>query len=226
MNTKNMSAALLEKLLLVLIVLILAVTIGIYYFLFGFVKSQADTAAESVAKAESSQKDLDDLNKSYKWLQANPETVDKTSKIVAQASSYQYQDQVINDIESYANQSGLNVISYRFSELSGTGAAASSSSAAPASSSAAPSAAAGAATPATAAAPSGLTQASIDIGLDTGISYRKLLQFIKRIEQSVTRLQINSIDISSVSGAENKKGVPDPVSVSTFTISVFLNKGV
>lgn len=225
MNTKNMSAALLEKLLLVLIVLILAVTIGIYYFLFGFVKSQADTAAESVAKADSSQKDIDDLNKSYKWLQANPETIDKTSKIVAQASSYQYQDQVINDIESYANQSGLNVISYRFSELSGTGSAASSS-AAPASSSSSSSTASSAATPPTAAAPSGLTQASIDIGLETGISYRKLLQFIKRIEQSVTRLQINSINISSVSGAENKKGVPDPVSVTTFTISVFLNKGV
>ncbi len=221
MNTKNISAALLEKLLLVLIVLILAITIGIYYFLFGFVKSQAGTAAQSVAKAESSQKDIDDLNKSYKWIQANPETVDKTSKIVAQASSYQYQDQVINDIESYANQVGLDVISYRFSDLGTTGAAAPAAS----SSSSTPTPAASAATPATTAAPNGLTQATIDIGLDTGISYRKLLQFMKRIEQSVTRLQVNSINISSVSPAENKKGVPDPVSVTTFTISVFINKG-
>ena len=235
MKSKGISAALLEKILLFVIVLILGVTIAIYSFLSGFVKSQANIASESVAKADASQEDIDDLNKSYKWLQENPTVVEKTNKIVAEAGQYKYQDQVILDLESYAKQVELNVISYKFSETAAAPTTSpSTGSTAPATTppaAAAPAAGGGATTgdgaaSSTETTPSGLTVATIDIGLDSGVSYRKLLLFMKKIEQNVTRIQINAISISrGGDDALTGSGVKDPVSVSTFTISVFLNKG-
>lgn len=233
MEKKGISAALLEKILLFVIFLILAATIGIYTFLFGFVKTQAEDAAKSVAKAEASQKNIDDLNKSYKWLQENPDIVEKTNKIVADASKYQYQDQVILDLESYADQAGLKVSGYSFNEAATastapatgatSGAAATGSTATPSTSGTATGGGA-AATPAagTSATPSGLSTATIDITLDGSVSYRKLLMFMKKIEQNVTRMQISALNISPTGG---EGSLPDAVTVDTFTISVFIKAG-
>ena len=234
MKSKGISAVLLEKILLFVIVLILGVTIAIYTFLSGFVKSQAAIASESVAKAEASQEDIEGLNKSYKWLQENPSLVEKTNKIVADAG--QYQNQVILDLESYAKQVGLDVISYKFSETAAAPTTSpSTGSTAPATTppAAAPAAGAtnagggGASAPSTETTPSGLTVATIDIGLGPDVSYRKLLLFMKKIEQNVTRIQINSISITRAGDTSESTGsnVKDSVSVSTFTISVFINKG-
>lgn len=235
MKSKGISAALLEKILLFVIVLILGVTIAIYSFLSGFVKTQANIASESVAKADASQEDIDDLNKSYKWLQENPSIVEKTNKIVAEAGQYKYQDQVILDLESYAKQVGLTVTSYKFSETAAapTTSPSTGSSAPVTTPPAAAAPAAGGATTGGAGAaagtektPNGLNVATIDIALNSGVSYRKLLLFMKKIEQNVTRIQINAISISRAGDDDESTGgnVKDPVSVATFTISVFLNK--
>lgn len=232
MKSKGISAALLEKILLFVIVLILGITIAIYSFLSGFVKSQANIASESVAKANASQEDIDDLNKSYRWLQENPSVVEKTNKIVAEASQYKYQDQVILDLESYAKQSGLNVVRYKFSETAAVPTTSpSTGSTAPATTPPAAAAPAAGGAPAAGAAstnttPSGLTVATIDIGLDEGVSYRNLLLFMKKIEQNVTRIQINAISISRGGDDDPSTGSDhkDSVSISTFTISVFINK--
>ena len=236
MKSKGISAALLEKILLFVIVLILGVTIAIYTFLSGFVKTQAAIASESVAKADASQEDIDDLNKSYRWLQENQSLVEKTNKIVADAGQYKYQDQVILDLESYAKQVGLTVTSYKFSETAAAPTTSpSTGSTAPAATppAAAPAAGAtnagggGASASKTETTPSGLTVATIDIGLGPDVSYRKLLLFMKKIEQNVTRIQINSISLTRAGDTSESTGsdVKDSVSVSTFTISVFLNKG-
>lgn len=231
MKSKGISAALLEKILLFVIVLILGVTIAIYSFLSGFVKTQANIASESVAKADASQEDIDDLNKSYKWLQENPDVVEKTNKIVAEAGQYKYQDQVILDLESYAKQVGLTVTSYKFSETAAAPTTSPSTAPAATPPAAAAPAAGGATTGGAGAAagtektPNGLSVATIDIALNSGVSYRKLLLFMKKIEQNVTRIQINAISISRAGDDESTgSNVKDPVSVATFTISVFLNK--
>ena len=239
MKSKGISAALLEKILLFVIVLILGVTIAIYTFLSGFVKTQAAIASESVAKANASQEDIDDLSKSYIWLQENQSLVEKTNKIVAEASQYKYQDQVIVDLESYAKQVGLTVTKYKFSETAAAPTTSpSTGSTAPATTPPAAAPAAGAtnagggggaaSASSTETTPSGLTVATIDIELGPDVSYRKLLLFMKKIEQNVTRIQINSIGITLAGDTSESTGsdVKDSVSVSTFTISVFINKGV
>ncbi len=213
MKDKGISAPLLEKILILVVVLVFSVTIASYYFLSNFAKSQAKAANHSMITAQSTQKDIEGLQKSYKWIEEHPEVVEKTNKIVAEASQYQYQDQIIKDLESYAQQAGNLVVSqYTFSEAGGTGTTPSGG----AGSTPSPTAASGTAST---QLPKGLTTTTVDITFSQkGVPYEKILLFVKKIEQNVTRMQITSLSIT-----------PNPIDRTvvqvTMTISVFLNKG-
>lgn len=219
MKSKGISATLLEKILILIVILVFGVTVAAYYFLSNFAKSQAKSANHSMITAQSTQKDIDSLQKSYKWIEKHPEVVDKTNKIVADASQYQYQDQIIKDLESYAKQSGNLVVStYTFSEAGGTQPAAPSGSGSTGSGGSTPAPAAAGSTGST-QLPQGLTATTVDITFpQKGVPYEKILLFVKKIEQNVTRMQITSLSLT-----------PDPtnrkVVLVTMTISVFLNKG-
>lgn len=224
MKTKKMSASLLEKILILVVIVIFCATVAVYYFLSSFAKSQAIAANHSMITAQSSQKDIESLQKSYEWIQKNPDAAKKTGQVVADASEYKYQNQVIKDIESFSKQVGLNIKKYTFSESSAgetaTGGGASGS-ASPASGGS-DSGAAATATPTTDEAagglPAGLVATTIDIGFDEEVSYTNALQFIKKIEQNVTRMQITSLSLAPV------EDDPSKVTIS-MTISIFINKG-
>lgn len=209
-NSKAMSASLLEKLLLFIITLLFVATIGIFYALSNYAKDQANIAGRSMARTESSQKDIDSLRQSYKWLIANQEIVEKTNKIVAITKLYRYQDQVVNDIESYARQSGLRITKYGFTEdaAATAGAGAAPAATAPAASGAAPAAN---------SAASSFKTATVQIGFGTFIPYENFIFFLKKVEQNVTRMQVTELTLT-----------PKPEDSSavevTMTISVFLNK--
>lgn len=216
-KSKSINASLLEKILILLNVLIFCATFGLYYFLSSFTKSQADVANQSLAIARSSQKNIDNLRASYQWMKEHPGTVDKTSKIVAEATHYRYQDQVINDLESYASQVGLNISKYTFNELAPTPATPSSTPPQSSSNGVASGTATAPITPGDAAKqlPSNLTTTTIDIGLEANVPFNSVLLFIKKIEQNVTRMQITSLSLT-----------PNVNNVNvTMTISVFINKG-
>ncbi|MDO8336547.1 MAG: hypothetical protein Q7T74_07265 [Candidatus Saccharibacteria bacterium] len=213
MNKKGINASLLEKMLILLVVAIFGIIIGVYVMLTNFAKSQATNADHSMIDANSSAKDIQDLQKSYKWILAHPETVNKTNKIVAESSKYQYQDQIIKDIELYANQSGLSVSKYSFSEAAASATTPTTGTAAPAAAAGSAPAAAGAT-----ATPTGLSSTTVELGFGNSVSYAKTILFIKRIEQNVTRMQITSL---SIAPDEDDKGAV----ALTMTISVFLNKG-
>ena len=213
-----MSASLVEKILILVVVVIFCATIAVYHFLSSFAKSQAIAANHSMITAQSSQKDIESLQKSYEWIQKNPDAVKKTGQVVADASEYKYQNQVIKDIESFAKQVGLNITKYTFSESAAdetaTGSGASATAPASGSSDSAPAATGTAA----GGLPAGLVSATIDIGFDEEVPYTKALQFIKKIEQNVTRMQITSLSLAPVEDDRSQ------VTVS-MTISIFINKG-
>lgn len=223
MKNKGMSASVVEKILILVVVVIFCATVAVYHFLSSFAKSQAVAANHSMITAQSSQKDIESLQKSYEWIQKNPDVVEKTGQVVADASEYKYQNQVIKDIESFAQQVGLNITRYTFSEsAAGETATGSGSSSAPAPSESSGSGAAATTAPAAGAAasgpPAGLVETAIDIGFEEEVPYTKALQFIKKIEQNVTRMQITSLSLAPVED--------DPSKVTlTMTISVFINKG-
>ncbi len=221
MKDKGMSAALLEKILILVVVLVFGVTIAAYYFLSNFAKSQAKAANHSMITAQSTQKDIDSLQKSYKWLQDHPEVVEKTNKIVAEAGQYQYQDQIINDLELYARQSGdLVIAKYSFTETGGAPTTANGTGGASASTGSTPAPTAGAGAAPSTQLPQGLVATTVDITFpDKGVDHDKVLLFMKKIEQNVTRMQITSLSMAPID--PDKRG---SIQV-TMTISVFLNKG-
>lgn len=214
-----MSASLLEKLLIFIIILIIAATFGIYYFLSNFAKTQSDKANQSQAKADSSQKDIDNITASYKWLNQNPEVVSKTNKIVAEATYYQYQDQVIGDLESYANQAGVRIQSYNFSDTAATPGATTGAAAPSSGTAAASKPAAGATTPQTgsSSSTSNLKTATVQISFGKSVSPDKFIIFLKKIEQNVTRMQVTDLNLTP------NTQTPGTIDVE-MSVSVFLNK--
>ena len=213
MKSKAMSSTLLEKLLIFAVFVIVAGIFGIFFVASDFAKSRAQAANNALTKAASTQKEIDETTAAYRWIEDNPVLVDKTNKLVAEAQSYKYQEQVINDLERYASQSDVQLRSYTFSDnTTASGATGESSS----SSSTTPAAGAAATTPTTGAT-GGMKTATVQIGFGDGIGYSSFLKFLKRVENNVTRMQVTSLTLSP--DAENQ-GLVQP----EMTISVFLNQ--
>ncbi len=222
MKTQGMKASLLEKILLLLVIVIFFITIAAYYFLSNFAKSQAIEADHSMISAQSTQNDIENMEKSHKWLVDNPDIVNRTNSIVAEASQYKYQDQVIRDLESYASQSKIVVTDYKFNEASSSTTSATGDTAAPAETpSPAPAESSGAASSTnTQQLPSGLTATTVTLAFnyDKSVQYDSMIRFIKRIEKNITRMQITELKMTPDNENRSKVDV-------NMTISLFINKG-
>lgn len=199
------------KLRLGLSVLLLLMLVGMavgFYFAYSFLSETAKTAAETQAEAMSSDARLQNLRQLEAQLKEYEDTIQTAQSIVADSQSYQYQNQIINDITNYANQAGISIVSITF--LDSTGSSESSSpapapQAAPTEQPPAPggegSAGEGESAPAAAtpAAPSiKSVQASIQLG--EGVNYNSLLHFVHLIEQNLTRMQISDLSLSGGGG--------------------------
>ena len=218
MNKKEISATLLEKVLILGVVVVFGATVAVYVLLTGFARSQAVDASHSTATASSSQKDIDSLQESHKWIRDHPDEVEKTTKIVADASQYRYQDQAVKDLESFASQVDIRVTKYFFNDASSPAAAAATGSSGSATATT-PSAPAALSTGGATSSPSGLVATTIDLGFPEALDYESVLLFIKKIEQNVTRMQITYLQLTP---GQND---PSKVKVDRMTISIFLNKG-
>ena len=199
------------KLRLVLSILLLLILVGMavgFYFAYSFLNQTAKTAAETQAEAMSSDARLQNLRQLEAQLKKYEDTIQTAQSIVADSQSYQYQNQIINDITNYANQAGISIVSITFPDSSGSS---ESNSPAPAPQAAPtePPAAAGegnaeggsesAPAAAAPAAPSiKSVQASIQLG--EGVNYNSLLHFVHLIEQNLTRMQISDLSLSGGSG--------------------------
>lgn len=214
MKKNELNASLLEKILILGVVALMGATVAVYILLSNFTKTQAVSADHSAITAESSQKDIDSLQKSYSWLQTHQETVNKTNRIVAEATQYQYQDQAIKDIEAIAAAYSIDISSYTFTDATEiTGAGAVPAAGAPA----APTPTATGTT--STGAPTGLAPTYIGLKLRGNINIEQLLLFLKKIEQNVTRMQVNNIALLP---DEKGKG---QISMKSIDISVLINQG-
>lgn len=93
--------------------------------------------------------------------------IDRAAAVVAQAKTYQYQNQIINDITSYANTVGITILEFNFPDS----------------------------TQKKQPVP-GLNSIEVTVSLQNPIQYTKFVQFLKLIEQNLTKMQITTIDVS------------------------------
>lgn len=189
-----------------LVIIVAGVGIG-FYLIHNKLSVFATEVNHIVAESEDSSNSLQRLQNTEKSLKDNEKAIKDVKNIVAVAESYKYQNQIINDINKYANRSGVEVTQYTFDNASG-GSTSTSAATAPKST--------GEETPtAEPTAGSSLKTASVSVAVKNPTSYRSLLKFIKHIENNLTNMQIANI---SLTGGDSG----NEVTTDTFNIEVHI----
>lgn len=151
------------------------------YFMENNLRSVAIDVSHSVIDANASQDTIQTLQKVKQELNDDKDIIDRTRSIVADSQSYQYQDQIVTDLNDYANRSGVSITNIDFS------AADTKSTSTP---SPTPK------TQPTLPVPAGVKSTSVSVSLKNPVDYYSLLRFIKSIEQNLTKMQISRISLT------------------------------
>ena len=183
------------------LVLIIAVSCGIFYFAYQQLDKKAESVGAKVAESNDSQNLLQQLRKTEQDLEKNKELAEKVSMLAANGQDFAYQDQIVNDLTVYAERSGMTINNITFSAADG--------------STGTPQPTEAATTPtAPIAAPSGLKKTTITVTLKSPADYKGLLNFLHYIEQNLTKLKIANITLTK-SGA-------DMVNTDMLSLEVYL----
>jgi hypothetical protein len=198
----GMTAPKLRGILTIGIIVWIAVGAGAFWF---FHKSLGEYAVEVKkvsAEASLSNENLATLQSLEKQLTDSRSSVERARSIVAASRQYEYQDQIVSDINRYARLSGVTVASYVFSD--------------PNTKIPAPAAGTTGTTPApTAAVPAGLKSTSVSIALKSPTRYESLMQFIHAIEQNLTKMQLSGVALT-------KDANSNGVTANSLTIEVYI----
>lgn len=208
MKRMSLSAVKLRIILLIVLVLTLTAIGAGFYFAQKMLRGYATETSTLNSKVSVSNENIAALKNLQSYLASHKDVQDKTKQIVADSKNYNYQNEIVNDINAFAAKSGISITSYDFS----TGASTST----PAPSTATPTApaAGGATTPN--ATSSALRSTKVSVNIKSPVAYASLLNFIHRIEQNVTKMQIQSISLTK-SGDDSKL-----VASEGFTIEVYI----
>ena len=208
MSKKPLTATTFRAILSVSIFLI----IGAGVALFIVANNQLRTLATDVSKisidADASGNNLQTLKRLEAELNQQKETIQRTNSIVAESQSYQYQNQIISDLNNYANRAGISITNLDFSATQAAGGTAATPSQQPA----APTTPGASTT--TPAPSSSMKSTSVSVTIANPVNYQSLLNFVRLIEQNLTKMQISSVGLSS--------GENGGVSSDALTIEVYI----
>lgn len=174
------------------------------YFVYGKLQEVAVATSHVVADASASQDNIQTLQKLEEKLQQEKDVVARANSIVASSQSYQYQNQIINDLNAFAGKAGIGITNIDFGEASSGTPSGSSPNAQPAQP--------------TAPAPPGLTATTVSVTLANPVPYDGMLRFIHAIEQNLTKMQISKVGLAK--GSEG-----NTITSEVLTIQVYLKKG-
>lgn len=161
------SAAVSWLLISALILLVIGTGVG-SWFMQSILVAQVIETDHVKIDAELSQTELQRSQTLQAYLETNRTAIEKANAIVSETKTYQYQNQIVNDIESYANKAGIVVLGYSFPQGTAT----------------------------TKTDPTGLKSVSATLTLQTPVNYTSYLKFLKYIEQNVTKMQITNLSMA------------------------------
>lgn len=193
-NPLTATATRLRLTLIVAIVLVVAIVVGVVVYGVKFLNAYADEVHEQVVATSTSTASLENIRLLSQRLEANQPAVERAQQIVAESQEYQYQDTIIQDIESFADRADIEVVSYDFAAADA--AAPAPTAATPPPTAAEPSATPDAAAVAPPASPSTLTSQVVTVSLATPVNYRNFLNFLNYIEQNLTKMQVAKVDLA------------------------------
>ncbi len=178
------------------IALLIIIGVGGFFFFQKYLSSVASEVNNDNVKAAATSKDLTQLQRLKTEMANNQVAVTRAANVVGDSKSYQYQDQIISDLSSYAKDAGFQIQSFTFADpsLGAAGAAAK---------------APGVTTS------SGLKVSSVTVTFPESLPYSTVMTFLKSIEQNLTKMEVTGISfaVDQVSG----KITTQPITIGVYT---------
>lgn len=199
-----LTATKLRIILSITLVLVVAIGIGGFILAHNMLQSYAVGASDAASQAAASESELQQLSQTERALARQKSAVERASKIAAESKSYQYQDQIINDLNGFANKAGLTISDITFTDNNAQTSASSGSSTTSSNST---------------SNTTGLKTTTASVTLKNPVEYRRILTFMYLIEQSLTKMRIANVDLSRSTTEGQPAG---SVTSNTLTIEVYL----
>ena len=193
---KVLNASIARIILSLLLLIILSAMVGLVIFAYSFLSKTSEEVGKMQTEATAVDAKIQSLLASKSQLDRNSDTVKKAKNIVSESKLYQYQNQIIQDLNTYADRAGIPIKSFTFQNE--------------------PTTSAKTTTPSkqTSASPAGVKSTFVSIQLGDHIDYTKFLHFLSLIEKNVTRMQLSGVSISR--GANNHE-----ISIQSLEVKVY-----
>ena len=193
---KVLNASIARIILSLLLLIILSALVGLVIFAYSFLSKTSEEVGKMQTEATAVDAKIQSLLASKSQLDRNSDTVKKAKNIVSESKLYQYQNQIIQDLNTYADRAGIPIKSFSFQNEPTTSAKTATSS------------------KQTSTSPAGVKSTFVSIQLGDHIDYTKFLHFLSLIEKNVTRMQLSGVSISR--GANNHE-----ISIQSLEVKVY-----
>ena len=193
---KVLNASIARIVLSLLLLIILSAMVGLVIFAYSFLSKTSEEVGKMQTEAIAVDAKIQSLLASKSQLDRNSDTVKKAKNIVSESKLYQYQNQIIQDLNTYADRAGIPIKSFSFQNEPTTSAKTATSS------------------KQTSTSPTGVKSTFVSIQLGDHIDYTKFLHFLSLIEKNVTRMQLSGVSISR--GANNHE-----ISIQSLEVKVY-----
>ena len=193
---KVLNASIARIVLSLLLLIILSAMVGLVIFAYSFLSKTSEEVGKMQTEAIAVDAKIQSLLASKSQLDRNSDTVKKAKSIVSESKLYQYQNQIIKDLNTYADRAGIPIKAFSFQNEPTTSAKTATSS------------------KRTPASPAGVKSTFVSIQLGDHIDYTKFLHFLSLIEKNVTRMQLLGVSISR--GANNHE-----ISIQSLEVKVY-----
>ncbi len=161
------------------VVLLVGCGFGVWW-LQGLLAQKAGEADHARIDAAVAEQKLEELKRLQGLLEKQKDVVARADQIAATAQAYQYQDQVIQDINVYAARHGITVSTYDFSSAAPSGSK----------------------------APDGTTLTPFSVTLKGSIPFVTFMAFLSDLENNLTKIQVSSLNLAP--NAKNPQLIDNP----------------
>ncbi len=165
------SPAIILNIVLIIAVLLLAV-VSILGVFFAQSKLSAFVTENDHLRTDAEINDLNIITaeKLKTVLKDNDGNIQRVAEVVADTKSYQYQDQIVRDMNKYADTAGITILGFNFVQSTA---------------------------PTKASATPGLKTLTAIITVNNPVSYTDFLHFLRLVEANLTKMQVTQIDLQA-----------------------------
>lgn len=195
---KTLNASIARIIMALLLLVILAAMVGSVIVAYSFLSKTSDDVGKLQTEAIAIESKIQNLLALKSQLDKNSEIAKKAKNIVSESKMYQYQNQIVQDLSTYADRAGIPIRSFTFQTESTAAKSTTPTSKKP-----------------TGATPAGVKSTFVSIQLGENIDYVRFLHFLDLIEKNVTRMQLSGISISR--GANNHELLVQALEVKVYT---------